>query len=248
MRSSRREIQRQTAVDRALRNGNTRIKASHSDSRGVGRIELSGNRDRHRRAGLTSRRDDIQRRRLDARQRADSEVIEGVDQVVADSFEREVVAAETGLLNVIDVGSAADLHLRSVDEHRDGRRTDAFEVGGLRFNPHVEIAGRQRVSEIAGVNRHIPVEDLNPTVVAEQNAHAVGSIHGISLAGRAKNHRRPVGVVAVGIVRAGIYLEFEGGVTAVGKIVIGRDPDEIRDVQHQFAWRIGSVQLCEVIQ
>ena len=62
-----------------------------------------------------------------------------MDQIVADPSEREVVAAETGLLHVTDVGSAADLHLRPVDEHRDGGRTDAFEVGCLRFNPHIDL-------------------------------------------------------------------------------------------------------------
>ena len=141
-RPARREIQRQAAVDRALRNGNAWIETFHRDGGGVGRIERGRDRDRHRRAGLTARRDDVQRRRLDARQRADFDVIKSVDQPVADPLEREVVAAETGLLNVTDVGPAADLHLRPIDEHRDGCRADALEVGCLRFNPHREFARR----------------------------------------------------------------------------------------------------------
>src|SRR5205823_6745792 len=225
-----------------------RIEAFHGDGCGVGRIKQGGDPDRHGGGGLTARRDDIQGRRLNARQRAYLDVVEGVDQSVANPFERDIVVRKASLFDVAQIGPAADLHLRSVDEHRNRRRTDALEVGRLRFDAHIEVARRQCIGRIAPVNAHSPVEDLNLTVVAEQNSRAVRGVHNTPLAGRAKNHGRPVVAVAARIVRAGIYLKLDREFAPLGEVVVWRDPDKIHDVQREFARSVGRVYLRKVVQ
>ena len=146
--------------------------------------------------------------------------------------QRDEVGPEPGGLDILRGTALCDDGSLSVDEYANGGRRCAVEAAHLYLDANLEVILRDAVGEtaVASVDAGTAVKNLDITVVAEQDAEAVGTDDPRVFRCGPKHDCGPVARGVVLVIEPGVHLELDGERTAEGEVMIrgNRNPIAVR--------------------